>query len=177
MPLNNFVFLRGTVTQPPYFDRVPGEGEPAAFLRFYLAAARDRSQPNAFPSDTVRVVVYGRLAERSYPVLQQGMPVHVIGWLQYRVTGKGKSVLEVVAQELLVGLDAQPAAGWLDRFHRLLDEGERVQEIAPAPDVMDRLLKLAGRWGIEASQVLELLLTPQLEAAEQGLNQEAGDGD
>ncbi len=99
MAINNFTFVRGTLTQSPYFNRVPdrqSEGD-TAFLRFYVRAFRDATQPSVFPYDSVRVVSYGALAERAYPQLQTGSQVHIVGWLQYRTKRK---VLEVVADEI-----------------------------------------------------------------------------
>jgi hypothetical protein len=103
MARNNFVYLRGYPIQPAYFDRVPDRERQTltAFLKFHVRVPRDRSQPRAFPDDTIRVVAYGSLAEDSYPllILEAKLPVNVTGWIQFR-TFQGKPILEVVAEAI-----------------------------------------------------------------------------
>ena len=110
MAKNNFVFLRGFLNQPAYFDRVPDRERQTltSFLKFHVRVPRDRSQPDAFPDDRIRVVAYGRLAEDSYPllVLDTNVPVNVTGWLQFR-TFQGKPILEVVAEAIQRGVSNQ----------------------------------------------------------------------
>jgi single-stranded DNA-binding protein len=136
----NFVFLRGTLDKQPYFDRVPdrqrGRREP--FLRFFVNVPRDATQPKVFPHDPIRVVSYGALAERMFPVLGAGSQVHVVGWLQYRSKRK---VLEVVAEEIRA----------------------EVQDVANE-DILQQLQTLAEMWETSVSGALERLLVPQLQA-------------
>ncbi len=145
MAKNNFVFLRGAVVRGLHFNRVPaakrGNGR-TAFLQFYLKVPRGPSQPQMFPTDSIRVVSYGKLAEHMYPRLEADSQVHVTGWLQYRANRK---VLEVVANEI------RP----------------ETQSIA-SRDVLEQLKQLAEQQGTSVSEVLEELLMPQLEALEQG---------
>ncbi len=145
MSSNNFVFLRGDVAQGLYFDRVPGAGggnDRIPFLRFHVRVPRDSSQPNTFPHDPIRVVSYGLLAERMYPLLEAGSKVHVTGWLQYRAK---RRVLEVVANEIQT-------------------ESAHIA----SKDMLEQLQQLAEQHQTSVSDVLEMLLTPQLEAVEQG---------
>jgi hypothetical protein len=107
MAKNNFVFLRGFLNRPAYFDRVPDRERQTftPFLKFHVCVPRDRSQPDAFPDDRIRVVAYGRLAEDSYPLLgpDTNVPINVTGWLQFR-TFQGKPILEVVAEAIQRGI-------------------------------------------------------------------------
>ena len=146
MAKNNSVFLRGTVARGGlHFDRVGGakKGERVAFLKFLLRVPRGPTQPKTFPTDPIRVVSYGALAERMYPRLEAGSQVHVTGWLQYRASRK---VLEVVANAIIAEGNAQSIA---------------------SKDMLEQLQHLADQEGVSVSEVLEKLLTPQLEALEQ----------
>jgi single-stranded DNA-binding protein len=159
MARDNFVFLRGTLDQQPYFDRVPNKrrGGREPFLRFFVNVPRDTTQPQVFPHDPIRVVSYGALAERMFPVLGAGSRVHVIGWLQYR---SNKKVLEVVADEIRA----------------------EVQDVA-GEDILKQLQTLAEMWATSVSDALERLLVPQLKAVlgqnthPQDSGEGAGDGD
>lgn len=93
--MNNLVFLKGNVTQPPYFDRVGEEGRP--FLRLYLAV------DNPAGADFVRVVAYDDLAYLSYAYLRPGSEVAVTGRLRTRKitrAGRHETVVEVVAGDI-----------------------------------------------------------------------------
>ncbi len=145
MARNNFTFVRGALVQAPYFNRVPdrqSDGD-IAFLRFHVRAFRDATQPNAFPYDSVRVVSYGALAERAFPLLQAGSQVHVVGWLQYRTR---RRVLEVVADEIRT---------------------EEIQSIT-GRDVFQQLQEAAALLSVDTATILESILRPQLDAIFQG---------
>jgi single-stranded DNA-binding protein len=145
MARNNFTFVRGTLVQEPYFNRVPDgpKGGQIAFLRFHVRAFRDATQPSVFPYDSVRVVSYGALAERAYPLLRSGNRVHVVGWLQYR---SQRRILEVVADEIRT---------------------EEIQSIADQ-DVLQQLQQAASMLSMDVSSIIESLLKPQLSAILQG---------
>jgi len=72
----------------------------------------------------------------------------VSGWLQFRKL-IDKSVLEVVAREIVIGTPL-------------------IEVTQEAQDALVRVWRLANHWGTDVSRVLELLLVPQLEAAENG---------
>jgi hypothetical protein len=102
-PRNNQVLLRGTVDREPFFNRVPGREGQEPFLALHLNVPRDGSQPDDFPNDKIRVVLYGDAAQVYYPVLARGTVVALKGWLQYRNIDPDRWVLEVVANELVIG--------------------------------------------------------------------------
>jgi single-strand DNA-binding protein len=104
--LINHVILKGNLAQLPYFDMIPRGEKPHPFMRIYLAVDRPpvddaRSGSGA---DFFRVVTYGDLALFSYPYLQPGSEVLVVGRLRARKrnlpNGKRQTVVEVVATDI-----------------------------------------------------------------------------
>ena len=98
--MTNLVFLKGNVTQPPYFDRVGEDRRP--FLRLYLAVDSGGGH-----TDFPRVVAYDELAETAYGYLRVGSELFVSGRLRTRkITRKEgdhiikETVVEVVAHDI-----------------------------------------------------------------------------
>jgi len=152
----NSVELIGIVSwkPAPYFDLVATQRreEPVPFLRFNLLVKRDGSQDDGFPHDSIRVVAYGVLAERIYPVLEQEAELAVSGWLQSRKTPKG-TVLEVVARQIT-----------------------STSQVIPY-NTLKRLRATAARYGLEVRELTRLLLEPQLAAVEAASGEGEQDGD
>jgi len=102
----NQVVLKGNLAQSPYFDFVGDTGR--AFLRIYLAVDRPKvGGPRGERRDSAdffRVVTYDDLALFSYPYLQPGSEVLVIGRLRARKrrlpNGKRETVVEVIATDI-----------------------------------------------------------------------------
>jgi single-stranded DNA-binding protein len=102
----NHVILKGNLAQLPYFDMIPGDDGPRPFMRFYLAVDRpaaDGAKDKA-GTDFFRVVAYEDLAMFSYPYLQPGSEVLVVGRLRARKRnlpdGKRQTVVEVVTTDI-----------------------------------------------------------------------------
>ncbi len=157
----NKVDIRGAVSwnPPPYFDLVSPRDKTksqVAFLRFNVLVKRDKTQDDAFPYDSIRVVSYGSLAERTYAILEQDAEIEVSGWLQSRKTRQG-TILEVVALD--ISTTGQILTG----------------------RIMKRLRAIATQQGVEVNELTRLLLEPQLVALESSLGQngnaEGNDGD
>jgi single-stranded DNA-binding protein len=100
----NHVILKGNLAQLPYFDMIPGDGGPRPFMRFYLAVDRPSADGAKTGTDFFRVVAYEDLAMFSYPYLQPGSEVLVVGRLRARKRnlpdGKRQTVVEVVATDI-----------------------------------------------------------------------------
>jgi len=110
------------------------------FLQFYLDVPRDRTQPAQFVSDRIRVVMYGKQAAALYPKLHEGLMVSLVGWVQHRVYKRGKTVTEIVAQEVEIA-------------------GQHTSAEIIDGSVMARLQDLARQQGLDISQTLGALLT------------------
>ncbi len=147
MARNNFTFVRGTLSNRPFFNRVPDAdsctGGEIAFLRFFIQARRDTTQSSTFRYDSVRIVAYGEIAEKIFPRLVAGTQVHVVGWLQYRPQ---KRVLEIVADDIRI---------------------EEVQSIVGL-DVLQQLQEAAALLSVDTATILESIVRPQLDAIFQG---------
>ncbi len=143
MPRNNFVYLKGRVIKQPFFGYVAingsDGGEKKPFLQLYLDTPRDRTQPSQFAGDRIRVVMYGDRAATLYPTLHEGLSVSLVGWLQHRVFKRGKTVMEVVAQEMQVAGQQTPP---------VVDGG-----------VMAQLQDLARQLELDISSTVKALLT------------------
>jgi single-stranded DNA-binding protein len=100
----NHVILKGNLAQLPYFDMIPGDGGPRPFMRFYLAVDRPSADGAKTGADFFRVVAYEDLAMFSYPYLQPGSEVLVVGRLRARKRnlpdGKRQTVVEVVTMDI-----------------------------------------------------------------------------
>jgi len=150
MPRNNFVYLKGRIHKPPHFGMTPGdESERTPFLQFYLDVLRDPTQPARFASDSLRVVMYSHEATALYPRLREGLIVSLVGWIQHRIYRRGKTVMEVVAQEVQAAEQHPSPAG----------------EIG-AGNVMAQLQDLARRRNLSLSETLDALLAHYLEQAQ-----------
>ena len=122
--MNNFVFLKGNVTQPPYFDRV-GEGS-RPFLRLYLAVDR---LGEAGGADYVRVVGYDDLALFAYSYLRAGSEVAVTGRVRTRKitkAGHKQTVVEVVANDVTFIRNVEWEAGDAARGRILAERAKAV---------------------------------------------------
>ena len=134
----NQVVLKGNLSQPPYFDFVGDTGR--AFLRIYLAVdrpaaggtrgARDKT------ADFFRVVTYDDLALFSYPYLQPGSEVLVVGRLRARkrklANGKRETIVEVVATDITFLRKINWEAGDAER-DRIRQERSDQSDSRPAP--------------------------------------------
>lgn len=149
----NRVELNGEVSwnPPPHFDIVARENkQPVSFLRFNVVVKRDEMQkPSKFPSDSIRIVAYGNLAERTFAALEPDADVEVYGWLQSRRIKHG-TVLEVVAKEISTTGQVLP--------QRLLK----------------RLQGLAAQQELPVQELVSLLLESQIAATESGLGSNGG---
>ncbi len=149
---DNLVFLHGRVGAEPYFNRVKNSKGATAFLCFLLRVKRDstmQDSPSAYPHDSIRVVAYGSLAERIYAVIERDTEAFVVGWIQSRRLGE-TTILEVVSLRISC-----------------------VGQGLISHETMARIETLARKLNLEMSEVVELLLEPQLVAMETGLHEEA----
>jgi len=92
MARNNFVFLRGNLTDAPFYALLEGRDGPVPFMRFTLAVDSART-------DFIYVVAYGDRALHDHAFLRRGSEVAVQGRLRSRRV-EGKVIYEVVADEV-----------------------------------------------------------------------------
>lgn len=90
----NQVIISGFLCEPPYYQNLTNrQGEGLGYCRLVILVPRDESRMSHAsrmkptkdrPGDVVRVVVYGRGAQKIASEAKIGMKVSVSGWLETR---------------------------------------------------------------------------------------------
>lgn len=97
MARNNLVWIKGDITGDIYYDLFRLNEKEIQYLRLYLMV---KGVIGASAVKGLRVCVYGPLAELAFGYVRKGSRLGVIGHIQQRVSRKGDTVFEIVADEV-----------------------------------------------------------------------------
>jgi single-stranded DNA-binding protein len=97
MARNNLCWVKGDITSDIYYDILKLNGQDIQFLRLYLMVKGVKGSKGV---KGLRTCIYGPMAELTYGHVRKGSRLGVIGHVQQRITRKGKTVFEIVAEEV-----------------------------------------------------------------------------